>query len=469
MNDRSYKDRYTAFVVFGITGDLARKKIIPALLDLFSRGCLPRDFRVIGYAHSEYTDLALREHVREVIEDKGHDHESGLIDKFVASFTYHRGSFDQVDDYTGLSKALIDLEERSGQCVDRIIHLAVPPKYYEDIFHNLADSGLSLGCTAHGGNTRLLVEKPFGNDLKSAQELDELLGKLFKEEQIYRIDHYLAKESLQNILAFRFSNSLFESLWNKDHIEKIEVYFKEEHDLESRGGFYDRVGALRDVGQNHMLQMLAAVTMEKPPQMAPEDIRSSRHKLLSQLAFQNSPMVRAQYEGYRDTPGVENDSEIETYFELGLLINSERFEGVPVIFSGGKALPRDDVRISITFKQLGDCFCGSDHKDSDVHRNKLDFYLKPEDGIAVQFFSKRPGFSSEIEPRVLAFSHDNDSTYIPDAYERVLYDCYRGDQTLFASTKEVLTSWAIVSPVLDKWPDVPLEVYEKGSTPLVDK
>ncbi|MCL4400172.1 glucose-6-phosphate dehydrogenase, partial [Patescibacteria group bacterium] len=266
----------TIMVVFGVTGDLMQKKITPALFNLFKNDSLPERFKIIGFARRDLSDKDFKEKI------------AGMFDKvvpdFLSLFGYERGFFEKKKDYIKLALRLKEIDKKWGMCSNKLFYLAVPPELYPEILKNLHSTGLSRPCGGpEEGWTRVIVEKPFGKDLKSAKFLDDLLRKLFREEQIYRIDHYLAKEMLQNILAFRFYNNLFEFVWGKKLIESVNIRLFESIGVEDRGGFYDGVGALRDVGQNHLLQMLALVTMDKPPRFTPEDIRRERAKILSTL------------------------------------------------------------------------------------------------------------------------------------------------------------------------------------------
>jgi glucose-6-phosphate 1-dehydrogenase len=295
-----------------------------------------------------------------------------------------------------------------------------------------------------------------------------MLGKLFKEEQIFRIDHYLAKESLQNILMFRFSNALFEPVWSKDHIDKVEIRFHEAIGIEGRGEFYEDIGALRDVGQNHMLQMLAIIAMERPDELGAKAIRSRRARVLASL----DPIIekdvidltiRGQFKGYKDEADVAVDSQTETYFRLTANINNDRWDGVPFVLESGKQMKNTVNEMVITFKEKGMCLCPPEQHSS--HANKLSFRIQPDEGISILFWAKKPGFEFGLEQKDLSFKYTDspDSQALPDAYERVLYDCIRGDQTLFASTEEIAASWTFISPILEGWKNAELIVYDKGT------
>ena len=266
----------TIMIVFGGTGDLSRRKLLPALFDLFVADMLPETFKVLGFSRRSITDEEYRAFVRESIDAKGHNHPNKLVDLFLESVHYQQGMFDEFESYTRLSQRLEEIDGSIGMCTNKLMYLAVPPKLYEVIFNNFKESGLNKACSDETGWTRVLVEKPFGSDSKSAQHLEEVLADVFVEEQIFRIDHYLTKEATQNILTFRFANTVFESSWNKDNIEYVHVLMIENFGVEDRGSFYDKIGALRDVGQNHLLQMLALAAMDNPGELSAGPLRKAK-------------------------------------------------------------------------------------------------------------------------------------------------------------------------------------------------
>lgn len=463
----------TTIIIFGATGDLSRRKLLPALFDLFLKRFLPEHFRIVGFSRGDLSHEKFRLFVRGSIDAKKHNHTEEHISQFLNLAFYQQGLFNDAASYERLAEFLIKLDGEAGQCSNKLLYLAVPPAFYDTIFQNLADSGLSIPCTGgtamkRAGWTRVLVEKPFGDDIKTAQALDTKLGLLFKEEQIFRIDHYLAKETLQNILAFRFSNALFEPLWNNRYIEKVDIKFLEALGVEGRGAFYDSVGALRDVGQNHMLQMLVFLTMENPGILEAGPIRRERAKILralEKIKKEDIPRVvrRGQYIGYRDENGVDKKSETETYFFLRAFIKNKRWNGVPFYLESGKALKEKRTEIAVTFRETP-CLCPPEGHER--HQNVLTFRIQPDEGISILFWAKHPGFQMHLEPKKLSFSYadSEDMKKLPDAYERILYDCIRGDQTLFASTEEVEAAWKFITPILKNWKKTSLIEYEKGGS-----
>lgn len=351
----------TVFVIYGATGDLMSRKIVPALYHLYTKDKLPKLLRIIGFSRrtlsrEEYQNFIHTILKRHAARFKKHDFEN-----FLKLFDYQQGNFDDISNYNHLAKTLGRIDGEWKVCSNKLFYLAVPPQYYKNIFENLAESGLTIPCSPTEGWTRILVEKPFGRDLDTAKELDILLAKLFREEQLYRIDHYLAKEMLQNILSFRFANSIFEEVWNKQHVEKIEVRLLEDLDVEGRKGFYNDVGALRDVGQNHLLQMLSLVTMDQPTTFSADAVRPKREEVLQALHIPSIEEIkqntfRGQYKGYRESLDIPNNSTTETYFKLKLTIDNDRWQGVPIILESGKNLIRKK-EVIVTFKHPQPCLC----------------------------------------------------------------------------------------------------------------
>lgn len=444
----------TTLVLFGATGDLAQKKIWKSLLDLHKKNMLPDNFSIVGFSRRDWEDADLHEFISEHLGISKDD-----IEDFLQKITYFKGDIFDRKSYGELATFLFDRDNLNKSCSNKMFFLAVPPDSYESIFQSLSGSGLSTPCAkAKDGSgihevpgtwTRILVEKPFGSDIESAQELDKTLGALFEEDQIFRIDHYLAKDTVQNILNFRFQNNVFENIWNREHIERIEIKMHEAIDINRRGAFYDDIGALRDVGQNHILQMMALVTMEKPKELNEVGIRKSRLDVLMQTKS-TGEYLKAQYEGYREAEGVENNSKTETFFSMGLSIDNERWSGVPINIEAGKALPEKKTEIKIYFK------------DS---KNILTFYIQPKEGIGLTLMTKKAGFDSSAESRELELPFVGGDSKSPDAYEKVLYDAIVGDRTIFTQTREVEAQWNIVMPILNRWKDEVPQVYAKGTFP----
>ena len=464
----------TILVIFGATGDLARRKLIPALFHLFSHDYLPEQFQIVGLSRDDLDHTGFRQFATKIIQEKSHDHTPDQLTAFTQHLHYFGGVFEDASLYTTLAEELshIDQNQFQAACSNKLFYLAVPPVAYDVIFENLNASGLTIPCGPKedvppelSGWTRVLVEKPFGKDLTTAQALDAKLGKLFQEEQIFRIDHYLAKETVQNIISFRFANAIFEPVWDHEDIEKVSIEVSETIGVGQRASFYEDVGALRDVGQNHLLQMLALVAMEDPKELSATAIRTERAKVLDALKpIENyeRQTTRGQYTGYRDEAGAAT-SETETYFRIKAYIENDRWQGVPFILASGKKLAEGKVEITITFKEPVSCVCPEGDQE---HQNVLTIQVQPKEGISLKFWAKKPGLETELEPRTLSFAYAEGEMerMLPNAYEKVLYDCIRGDQTLFASTPEVTAAWKFITPILQNWSQVPLKQYTPGST-----
>jgi glucose-6-phosphate 1-dehydrogenase len=443
----------TAFVIFGATGDLFNKKLIPAIFNLFKKKLLPESFLLVGFSRKELSQKEFQKSIEEIILKYYPEINKNLIASFLGRSIYIQGDFNHKKSYEKLAHFLGYSDNEWQTCANKLFYLAVPPQYYKTIFKNLYKSNLHLPCPAGGGWTRILVEKPFGKNFKTAKELDGLLGKLFSEDQIYRVDHYLAKETIQNILTFRFSNSIFEPLWNKNNIEKIYIRFYEKDGINKRGEFYDGVGALRDVGQNHILQVLALFTMEKPENFNPLEIRKKRAEILKKLKIFNLNEVkkftiRGQYSGYLNEFGVKKDSKTETYFKILAFLEDSRFWGVPIYLESGKKLGENKVEVEIVFRHKMPCLCeGENHL-----KNVLLYEIQPQEKISLCFFVKKPN-SSEIVLKNFLFDYRKsfEKEEFLDAYEKLLLDAFLGNQTLFVSTEEILSSWKFIDAILTGW------------------
>lgn len=454
----------TNLVIFGATGDLVAKKVVPALFRLFAKNALPPQFRITGFSRRNLGNAKFRQRVAKIIPKPNKD--------FSSLFYYEQGVFENLKDYKALAKKLATVDEEWSACSNKLFYLAVPPKYYKNVFTNLAASNLTKPCSPEEGWTRILVEKPFGKDLATSRQLDDLLGKLFKEIQIYRIDHYLAKEMLQNILTFRFSNNLFEQSWNNKRIERIEIRLLERIGVEDRGSFYDDIGALRDVGQNHLLQMLALTTMEQPPDFSADAIRKKRAEILTTLQIPTQAEVsaasfRAQYAGFRKIDGVKPDSQTETYFKLRAFLTAERWRGVPIFLESGKRLANPRKEIVLIFRHPSPCLCPPGRH----YQNKVVIRLEPREAIQIDFWGKKPGLTMDIEKKSLDFflRQKKQQTQYTEEYEKLLLDCIAGDQTLFISTREVKAMWKFIDPFVRSWHKnlVPLNFYRPDNKDIL--
>ena len=468
----------TILVVLGATGDLMAKKIVPAVFHLYREGNLPKQFRLLGVSRRDWHDGEFRDHVRNILDVKVPDAAAHDIDAFLKTVTYHKLEFDYIDDYHALGDALKNMDDGWGVCTNKLFYLSVPPQFYGTIFDNLHAGKLTIPCgDEREGWTRIVVEKPFGSDEKSAKALDAKLAKLFKEEQIYRIDHYLAKDAFQNILAFRFFNNLFENQWGAKLIESIHVRQLEAVGIEERGDSYDDVGALRDVGQNHLLQMVALAAMDKPKDMTAPAIRAARAAFLTKLEPLRSRAIktktfRAQYHGYRTAKGVASDSVTETYFRVAFGVASPRWRGVAFTMESGKRVVDKEsggrvTEIEIIFRHPEPCLCPKPSH----YKNSLIFRQDPKEGITLKFWAKKPGLGMELEERTFELDVHAESgrSRASADYEKLLSDCVMGDQTLFVSSKEIVAMWRFIDPIIAGWRKgvVPLHRYSPDRSAVV--
>lgn len=461
----------TTIVILGATGDLMSKKIAPALFHLFIAGHLPRLFQIIGFARRPFSDLEFRQLVRWMICDAmEQEPDPVVLEQFLIHVSYHRGEFTDTAAFQALAKILGRIDGTWSICSSKLFHIAVPPNMYERIITSLVSSGLTEPCGPDEGWTRVVVEKPFGRDATTAAVIDAALARQLKEEQIYRVDHYLGKEIVQNIVSFRFSNNLFEQSWHNEYVERIDVRILEKAGVDTRGDFYDGVGALRDVGQNHLLQMLALVTMDRPESFGPEAVRARRALLLEQLhVFSNDEVprytFRGQYNGYSSVPGVAAHSSTETYFKMSARLASPRWDGVPIILETGKHMHEQRKEITVTFRHPTPCLCPPGVREH--YKNRVVFLLDPLEGIRVFVWLKRPGVDYTMEERSFDFLLHGPlaNREHVDEYAKLLLDCIRGDQTLFVSTREVRAMWRFTDPIVSAWQEdiTPLAHYAPGT------
>jgi glucose-6-phosphate 1-dehydrogenase len=442
-------------VIVGATGNLARRKLLPALYDLQAQGLLPEHGRIVGLARSPFTDDQFRGLAREAIERTARLPLDGEAWEYLAQ----RMSFVRLTD-EGFAELRLRLQQP-----ERLVYLAIPPGAFGETVRALAAEGLSRG-------TRLLIEKPFGRDLHSACELDAELREVLDESQIFRIDHYLGKETVQNILVFRFGNSVFERVWNRDAIDHIEITVAETEGVDGRGYFYEEVGALRDVVQNHLLQVLSLLTMEPPASFDAEAVRDEKAKLLRAVRpLDPQRMVRGQYTrgrvegrevpGYRDEENVAVESDVETFVAMRVGIENWRWAGVPIYLRTGKRLPLHATEIEIAFKDVPTAFFEASGIEK-LQPNTLTLCIQPEEEIKFSFLAKVPGPEISVKPVTMNFSYDSAFAAEPaEAYERLIRDAIEGDRTLFVRADSVELAWQIVQPALDTPP--PLRLYEAGT------
>lgn len=430
-----------ALVIFGITGNLAQIKLIPALYDMEEKSLLPEDMTIVGIARRKMSDEDLRKYVHEVLhlENVHHKHEikEAVFKNLCRKIKYLSGEIE--------AQTLYEKIKKQVSHKNRIYYLATYPDLYHYIFENLQKHKLNI---QNSGWVRLMIEKPIGSDLSSAKALNQLLLKYFTEDQIYRLDHYLGKETLQNILTFRFANGIFEPIINKDYIDHIQITATEDFGIGRRGGYYDQVGALKDVGQNHQLQMLAFATMDAPSEFTNEAVTRERIKILRSLLPLTQKIVFGQYEGYRNEKNVDPKSQTDTFYALKTLIKNGRFKDVPIYIRAGKKLKQTATEISIVFKNPHNRLFKHLARGRDP--NVLIYRIAPNEGIVFRILTKIPGHKIKLESKYLQYCYriDPHRHFFPDPYERLLVDTIRGDQTFFNDAEEVEAQWAFVDPLV---------------------
>jgi len=468
-----------AVVVFGATGDLTARKLMPALYNLARERQLPSGFTVAGFARRDWSDEQFRAAMKDAVAKysrTGLDEE--MWDSFARCLHYVQGTFDDIAAYETLGERLHKQDEAHGTAGNRLFYLATPPDAYATIAQRLGEAGLVRGGK-DGGWTRLVVEKPFGRDLESARQLDQALGVVFRERYIFRIDHYLGKETVQNILVFRFGNGIFEPIWNRRYVDNVQVSVAETVGIEGRGGYYEQAGALRDMVQNHLLQVLSLVAMEPVASFRGDAVRDEKAKVLhaiQPIADVNRHTVRGQYvsgavlgetvPGYRQEPGVDPRSTVETFAALRLQIENWRWAGVPFYLRVGKRLPKRATEVAITFNRPPLQLFREMSPDNDPTPNLLVLRIQPDEGISLRFGAKVPGTRSDVRPVNMDFRYG--ATFgasPPEAYERLLLDAMLGDSTLFTRWDSVEAAWELLTPVLEAWADgaSPLQFYEAGT------
>jgi glucose-6-phosphate 1-dehydrogenase len=464
-----------AMVIFGASGDLTGRKILPALARLADRGVLDDGFTVIGVARTEWSDEEFRSHVTESTPDAGPKWRA-----LTGRFKYVTGEYDHPDTFDQLKTHLDEADKVDGTDGNRLYYLATIPSVFGLVAQALATHGCS-GPGEGGTFARVVVEKPFGRNLDSALELNNQMQAAFEESQIYRIDHYMGKETVQNVLALRFANAIFEPIWNRRYIEQVQVTVAESLGVEHRGGFYETAGALRDIVQNHVMQVLALTLMESPTSTDADRVRDEKVKLLRAIYIPSpdeavDKSVRGQYSagtidgqdvpGYRQEDDVAPDSQTETYLALRLRVDNWRWAGVPIYVRTGKRLPARVTEVALTFRQVP--FLLFDHRTSrDLRPNTLILRIQPDEGISLEFGAKVPGEKFHIRSVAMDFSYDEAfaGSDAADGYERLIHDAMVGDATLFIRSDEVDQAWRIVDPYLQAWsePGGALHLYPAGT------
>jgi glucose-6-phosphate 1-dehydrogenase len=467
-----------ALVVFGVTGDLARKKLIPAVYDLANRGLLPPEFVLLGFARRDW------EQERGEFEELAHEaarkgsrteFREDVWRRLADSIRFQPGSFDDDDAFDQLAHCLHELESSHGIAGNAAFYLSIPPAMFPVVLKQMRRTGMADNDQS-GGWRRVVVEKPFGHDLRSSRELNELVDEVFTAQDVFRIDHYLGKETVQNILALRFANTLFEPVWNSHYVDSVQITMAEDVGIGGRAGFYDQAGAARDVLQNHLLQLLALVAMEEPVSFEAEALRREKLKVLGAISLPDDLAryaVRGQYDAgwlggsevaaYVEEEGVPADSATETYAAVRLGVETRRWAGVPFYLRTGKRLPRRVTELAVLFKRAPHLpFAATDVEE--LGRNQLVIRVQPDEGITLRFGSKVPGTTMEVRDVAMDFLYGASFTESsPEAYERLVLDVMLGDKTLFPNHEEVESSWQVIDPLEAFWAGSQPQRYPAGT------
>jgi glucose-6-phosphate 1-dehydrogenase len=471
-NDRaSPRPEPCAIVIFGATGDLTGRKLVPALYNLMVDDLLPEPVVIIGVAREPMSTATFADRMlRRVSEHSRREVDPGSWERFAAKLDYVAGDFASAAMYDEL-RARLEAAKARGTCGNRLFYFATPPAVFPMIIQNLAANRLIERRTPdETSSCRVIVEKPFGRDLASARELNDLIANHLDESQIFRIDHYLGKETVQNILVLRFGNSIFEPLWNRNHIDHVEITAAESIGIEGRGAFYEATGVVRDVIQNHLLQVLAMIAMEVPASFGADDIRDEKIQVLRSIRRLKpedvaANAVRGQYRGYRDEPGVAKDATTATYAAIRVMIDDWRWQGVPFFLRAGKQLAERVTEVAIHFKSVPLVLFKHEAAGESLQPAVLTLRIQPEEGISLRFVAKVPGDQIAIGNVVMTMTYAGAfKRPISEAYERLLLDCVRGDATLYTRRDSVDRAWQLMDPILHAWDGTPgAQEYEPGS------
>jgi glucose-6-phosphate 1-dehydrogenase len=453
----------SGLVIFGVTGDLSRKKLMPAIYDLANRGLLPPGFSLVGFARRDWADEDFAKIVKDAVEQHARTpFRESVWQQLAEGIRFVQGEFSDDDAFDQLAACVEDLDHSRGTMGNHAFYLSIPPSAFPVVVKQLARSGLAEQ-NGHGWR-RVVIEKPFGHDLRSARELNDIVESVFPPDAVFRIDHYLGKETVQNLLALRFANQLYEPVWNANYVDHVQITMAEDIGTAGRAGYYDGIGAARDVIQNHLIQLLALTAMEEPVSFDAQDLRSEKEKVLSAVRLPRDLMrhtARGQYArgwqggqevpGYKDEPGISQDSRTETYAAIRLDIDTRRWAGVPFYLRTGKRLGRRVTEIAVVFKRAP--HLPFEHTAvEELGKNAIVIRVQPDEGITIRFGSKVPGPTFEVRDVTMDFGYGHAFTESsPEAYERLILDVLLGDPPLFPRHQEVELSWQILDPIVSQW------------------
>jgi glucose-6-phosphate 1-dehydrogenase len=465
-----------AMVIFGVTGDLARKKVVPAIYDLANRGLLPPSFALVGFARRDWDDQRFADEIYQAVKEHSRTpFRQAIWDRLADGCRFVQGAFDDDSAFDRLAETLNKLDAERGTGGNHGFYLAIPPKSFPAVCEQLNRAGLARA--EHGSWSRVVIEKPFGHDLESARELNKVVNSVFPEESVFRIDHYLGKETVQNIMALRFANQLFDPIWNSHYVDHVQITMAEDIGLGGRAGYYDGIGAARDVIQNHLMQLLALTAMEEPVSFQPKELQTEKIKVLSSIQVAQpleETTSRGQYSagwqggqyvvGLLEEEGFSKDSTTETFAAITLEVDTRRWAGVPFFLRTGKRLGRRVTEIALVFKRAPHLPFDATMTD-ELGANALVIRVQPDEGVTLRFGSKVPGSAMEVRDVNMDFSYGSAfAEESPEAYERLILDVLLGEPSLFPVNEEVELAWRILDPVLDFWAKQGRpEPYEAGT------